>query len=120
MEKFKVTGIINGNTLEISPNWKLEDNTTGNVIYAVGYDAPKSGKGAIAVEQRLSIMLQNKDVELGEPRGVQDGRLICDVYYNGINLADYFSEFKEQEDVSVDDTEDETDSQDNNSDETQD
>jgi hypothetical protein len=102
MDTFKVEGIIDGNTFEVSPRWKLEDGATGNLVHAVGYDAPKSGKEAMNVEQRLSIMLQNKKVQLGTPHGVQDDKLLCDVYFNGVNLADYFSGYKTREDIAVD------------------
>jgi hypothetical protein len=105
METFKVEGIIDGNTFEVSPRWKSEDGATGNLVQAVGYDAPKSGKEAMNVEQRLSIMLQNKKVQLGTPHGVKDDKLLCDMYFNGANLADYFSEYKASEDIPVDDRE---------------
>jgi hypothetical protein len=105
METFKVECIIDGNTFEVSPRWKLEDGVTGNLVQAVGYDAPKSGKEAMNVEQRLSIMLQNKKVQLGTPHGVQDDKLLCDVYFNGVNLADYFSHYKVRGDIAADDRE---------------
>ena len=93
MESFTVEAVVDGNTLIISPPWKL-DNETGDTIRATGYNPPKSGSDAMKAEQKLSIMVQNKQIELAEPKGIERGKLVCDVYFNGINIADYFSEYK--------------------------
>lgn len=95
METFTVVAVIDGNTFEVSPKWEF-DNEKGNLVQAKGYTAPKSGKGAMAVEQRLSGLIQNKKVELGAPDGVKDNKLVCEVYYRGINIADYFSAYREE------------------------
>ena len=94
METFTVTAVIDGNTFEISPPWEWKDET-GERVRATGYDAPKSGKQGMAAEQRLAILIQNKKVELGTPLRVEHGRLVCEAYFQGMNLADYFSEYKE-------------------------
>ena len=94
MESFTVEAVVDGNTLIISPPWKL-DNETGDTIRATGYNPPKSGSEGMKAEQKLSIMVQNKQIELAEPKGVERGKLICDVYFNGINIADHFPEYKE-------------------------
>ena len=94
MESFTVEAVVDGNTVIISPPWKLDDQT-GDTIRATGYNPPKSGSAAIKAEQKLSIMIQNKQIELAEPHGIERGKLVCDVYFNGINLADYFPEYKE-------------------------
>ena len=94
MESFTVEAVVDGNTLIISPSWKL-DNETGDTIRATGYNPPKSGSEGMKAEQKLSIMVQNKQIELAEPKGVERGKLICDVYFNGINIADHFPEYKE-------------------------
>lgn len=100
METFKVEAVIDGNTFEVSPPWEF-DGETGKLVQATGYAAPKSGKGAIAAEQKLSILMQNKNVELKSPQSIESGRLLCEVYFQGINLADYFSAYKEHDDESI-------------------
>ena len=93
METFTVAAVIDGNTFAVSPPWELEDET-GDRVRATGYDAPKSGSEAMAAEQKISILIQNRKVELGTPHGVDRGRLVCDVYFQGMNLADYFPEYR--------------------------
>jgi endonuclease YncB( thermonuclease family) len=95
LETFTVVAVIDGNTFEVSPKWEFGDET-GNLVQAKGYTAPKSGKGAMAVEQKLSTLIHNKKVELGSPDGVQRNRLVCEVYYRGINIAEYFSSYQDQ------------------------
>ncbi len=95
METFTVEAVIDGNTFEISPEWEFGDEK-GVLVQAKGYTAPKSGKGAMAVEQRLSGLIQNKQVELDSPDGVQNGRLVCNVYFRGVNIAEYFSTYRDQ------------------------
>ena len=95
METFKVIAVRDGNTLEVSPEWEFK-NETGVYVQAKGYTAPKTGKAAMSFEQRLSTLLLNKEVELKSPEDVQRNRLVCEVYYNGINLAEHFSEYREQ------------------------
>jgi len=87
MGTFAVVAVIDGNTFDISPRWELQDSS-GECVRATGYNAPKAGKGAMAAEQKLSIFIQNKKVELGSPRWIQEGRLVCEVYFQGRHLAD--------------------------------
>jgi endonuclease YncB( thermonuclease family) len=94
METFTVVAVIDGNTFEVSPPWEWKDET-GDRVTATGYDAPRSGKQGMAAEQKLSVLIQNKKVELGTPLKIEGGRLVCEVYFQGMNLADYFSEYKE-------------------------
>jgi endonuclease YncB( thermonuclease family) len=104
MAAFKIESVIDGNTFEVSPPWEF-DGETGSIVRATGYDAPKSGKGAIAAEQKLSILMQNKSVELESPQGIEDGKLLCAVYFQGINLADYFPSYKEHDNESIEELE---------------
>ena len=95
METFTVVAVRDGNTFEVSPDWEFGDER-GNLVQAKGYTAPKSGKTAMAFEQRLSGLIHNKKVDLESPDGVERGRLVCDVYYQGINLSEHFSEYRQQ------------------------
>ena len=104
METFRVEAVVDGNTFEVSPPWEFSGET-GKLVQAIGYNAPKSGKGAVAAEQRLSILMQNKNVELEAPQGIEGGKLLCKVYFQGINLADYFTAYKEQDDGPVEEIE---------------
>ena len=92
MESFTVTAVIDANTFEVSPEWIYGDES-GVKVQATGYDPPKSGKPGMSAEQKLSVLIQNKKVELGTPQGVERGRLICDVHFQGMNLAHYFAEY---------------------------
>ena len=96
METFTVEAVIDANTFIISPPWKLDDET-GDTIRATGYNPPKSGSNAMKAEQKISIMIQNKQIELAKPHGIERGKLVCEVYFNGVDLADYFPEYKDQE-----------------------
>lgn len=99
MESFTVTAVIDANTFEVSPVWVYGDES-GEKVQATGYDPPKSGKSGLAAEQKLSVLIQNKKVELDSPHGIERGRLICDVYFEGVNLAHHFSEYSQKQEVS--------------------
>lgn len=59
------------------------------------YDAPEintiAGQQA---KQKLARLIQGKVVNLAKAHAIDRGRLVCDVYYNGRNLADYFKEYQ--------------------------
>jgi endonuclease YncB( thermonuclease family) len=91
---FTVVRVISGDTFEVSPNWSWNDQT-GRTVKINGYDAPKKGEpGFEAAKYKLEKMLLNGQVELTELVKLPSGRLLADVKYNGLNLADYFYEYK--------------------------
>ncbi|MEW5799663.1 MAG: thermonuclease family protein [Bacteroidota bacterium] len=91
---FKVTKVIDGDTFEVSPNWKW-NNEEGNVVRPNGYDAPEEGQaGYQAAKEKLTKLILGKDVELKNPIKLTYGRLLCDVFVSGKNLADFFPEYK--------------------------
>ena len=91
---FKVIRIIDGDTFEISPNWKWNDQE-GSAVRVNGYDTPELGQvGYQAAKDKLARLILGKDVELKNAIKITYGRLLCDIYCQGKNLADYFSMYK--------------------------
>jgi len=94
MSSFKVTKIIDGDTFEVSPQWKW-NGQTGSRVRPTGYDAPELHQyGGQAAKDKLSKLILGKQVELRKAHKVDRGRLVCDVYYNSRNLASYFPEYQ--------------------------
>jgi len=92
--RFEVTSVIDGDTFEVSPNWKW-NNQEGNVVRPTGYNTPEEGEsGYQAAKDKLTKLILGEEVELKNAIKITYGRLLCDVYYKGKNLADYFPEYK--------------------------
>lgn len=94
MSEFRVIGIIDGDTFEVSPGWQWKGQS-GTRVRPTGYDAPElyTSEG-IRAKGKLSSLILNKTVNLGNAYKVDRGRLVCDVYFNGRNLADYFHQYQ--------------------------
>ena len=90
---FKVIKVTDGDTIEVTPNWNWS-NQEGSVVRPMGYDTPELGQpGYQAAKDKLARLALGKYVELRNAVSITYGRLLCDVYYNGRNLADYFAEY---------------------------
>lgn len=91
---FTVTDVIDGDTFEVSPKWKW-NNESGNIVRPTGYNTPEEGEqGYEAAKDKLANLILGKEVELKNAVKLSYGRLLCDVEYEGTNLADYFSEYQ--------------------------
>ncbi len=91
MADFSVTNIIDGDTFEVSPGWQW-NGQTGTRVRPTGYDAKELGTyGGLKAKGKLTSLVLGKGVDLVKAYKVDRGRLVCDVYYKGRNLADYFS-----------------------------
>ena len=89
---YKVTKIIDGDTFEVTPMWHCKDKT-GSVIRAAGYDTPERGQAGYGeAKEKLTRLLLNEEVELGEPLTITYDRLLCKVFYDGKDVAEYFRE----------------------------
>ena len=94
MATFKVTSVIDGDTFEVWPRWKW-NGQTGTRVRPTGYNAPElHAYGGQAAKKKLSRLILRQAVELGTAYRVDRGRLVCDVYYKGKYLADYFPEYQ--------------------------
>ena len=94
MKSFRVTNVVDGDTFEVSPNWKWNDQT-GCRVRPTGYDTPEEGQyGFEAAKRKLAGLILGKNVQLGSAYKVDRGRLVCDIYLNGHNLAAYFPEYQ--------------------------
>lgn len=94
MPAFKVTSIIDGDTFEVTPQWKW-NGQTGTRMRPTGYDAPElhAYRGQ-AAKDKLSRLVLGKQVDVRTPHRIDRGRLVCDVYYQSKCLADYFPEYR--------------------------
>jgi len=90
MAKFNVIRIVDGDTFDVSPDWRW-NGSSGSRVRPAGYDAAERGtRGGAAATQALARLILGKTVELGTAYSVDRGRLVCEVFFNGHNLKDYF------------------------------
>ena len=84
---FKVACVIDGVTFAVKPDWKFR-NVSGDIVQAEGYGTPERGqRGYHAAKDKLTELILGKFVELKDPIKVTYGRLLCDVYLKGKNIA---------------------------------
>ena len=95
MADFTVSEIIDGDTFKVKNGWEWNEKK-GDTVRPTGYDTPEKGEsGYEQAKQKLKDFILGKTVDIKIAKIVdQWGRLVADVYYNGKNLADYFSEYK--------------------------
>lgn len=91
---FEVVEVIDGDTFRVAQKWTW-NNQTGDFVRPIGYDAPEEGEpGYQTAKNKLTKLILGKEVSLKNPIKLTYGRLLCDVYCNRRNLADYFPEYQ--------------------------
>jgi len=94
MSLFTVTNIIDGDTFDVTPSWRWEGQS-GQRVRPTGYNAPEMNTyGGEKAKEKLRELIQGKSIELRAAHKVDRGRLVCDVFYQGKNLAEYFPEYQ--------------------------
>lgn len=92
MATFTVTSIIDGDTFDVSPQWKWKGQT-GSRIRPAGYDAPElHAYGGQTAKDKLSRLIHGQQVEIRTGHTIDRGRLVCEVFFKNTNLADFFPE----------------------------
>lgn len=90
MHTFQVTRIIDGDTFDVNPNWKW-GGESGDRVRPTGYDAAEVGtRGGSAATAWLSGLILGRSIQLGNAYRIDRGRLVCDVYFNGHELSNYY------------------------------
>ena len=94
MPHFTVSIVLDGDTFEVVGGWRW-NGQAGTRVRPTGYDAPEIHTIAGAhAKAKLTNLILGQVVDLTTAYTVDRGRLVCDVYYNGRNLADYFKEYQ--------------------------
>jgi endonuclease YncB( thermonuclease family) len=94
MPEFRVISVIDGDTFDVSPQWQWNGNS-GSRVRPTGYDAPELGAlGGQTAMAKLSKLILGQNVELRTAYRIDRARLVCDVFFGGRNLADYFPEYR--------------------------
>jgi len=94
MPAFTVASVIDGDTFEVSPQWKWSGQT-GTRVRPAGYDVPElHAYNGQAAKDRLARMILGEQVDLRTAHKVDRGRLVCEVHFRNKNLADYFPEYQ--------------------------
>ena len=75
MSTFTVISIIDGDTFEVSPQWK-RNGQTGSRVRPTGYDAPElHARGGQAAKDKLTKLIQGERVDMRSAHRVDRGRL---------------------------------------------
>jgi len=94
MPTFTVTSIIDGDTFEVTPQWKW-NGTTGTRVRPTGYNAPEMNSyGGQNAKDKLTRLIYGQHVELRSAYKIDRDRLICDVFFRSVNIADYFPAYQ--------------------------
>lgn len=94
MPFFKVKNVVDGDTFDVSQDWKW-NGRTGDRVRPTGYDAPEIIQpGGQEAKRKLERLISGKQVELQSAKTLDRGRLVADVFVDGQYLADFFPEYK--------------------------
>ena len=90
----KVTNIVTADTFEVFPPWRWEGQS-GIRVRVAGIVVPFEGEVDYEkAKAKLKSAVEGREVELRNGKEVDYDRLVCDVYVDGENVADYFPEYK--------------------------
>ncbi|HEX8331130.1 MAG TPA: hypothetical protein VF622_00840 [Segetibacter sp.] len=104
MTTFQVNKIIDGDTIEISPQWiwnpKNGKPLKGNTIRIFGYALPQEGTyGFNFAREKLKKLLLGKLITIKNPVVLPKGensnaQIAARVFLNDVDIANYFPEYR--------------------------
>ena len=84
---WKCDDAIDGDTINVTPNWKWNDQS-GSRVRLAGVDAPELHEpGGQQAKRKLLNLVYGKEVDLRNVQTLSYGRLVCDVYVGGSNVV---------------------------------
>lgn len=94
---FEVTSVESGDHIIVSPKWVWQ-GYSGNRVVVFGYTTPAFGMANYEfAKKKLSALIAGREIELKDPKFFQKfgtNTLVCRVYLDGVDIANYFPEFK--------------------------
>lgn len=92
---FLVNEVVDGDTFTVAGTWIWNDRS-GDCVRPLGYNTPEKGKpGYEVAKAKLKTLIEGKYVDIPTAVSVDVyGRLLARVFVNGVDLADYFPEYK--------------------------
>lgn len=105
MTEFKVIGILDADTIIVSPEWKinLKDGSSlqGSKLRVHGYNPPSGNRYAYELTKRkLEALVLNKYVSLKNPYFLPKNEnelapIACQVILNDVDISYYFSDLNQ-------------------------
>ncbi len=96
MATVHVVDVRDGNTLAVSPPWRL-GTQQGNLVRVKGMRlSPLSAPGGQLARYKLTLLLLGAVVQIVNTEGIHDDALVCEVVYQGQSLLTHFPEYVEE------------------------
>jgi len=96
MKTYKVIKIIDGDTFDVLPAWEFRGKK-GHRVRPVGYNTPEWFEiGYREATEKLAKLILGKKVLLRQPIKLSYQRLLCRVFFQNRNLADFFPEYQKK------------------------
>ncbi|MEC4049575.1 hypothetical protein OX284_009060 [Flavobacterium sp. SUN046] len=98
---FKVIKIIDGETIQVQPNWEWTapdgENLVGDTLKINGYKIQNIDMHSNYATDKLKTLLIDKIVVLKNPKRLknENTKISCSVFINDIDVAYYFPEYRD-------------------------
>ena len=84
---FTVEDVIDGDTIEVWPNWNWGEKT-GDRVRLANVNAPEVHEsGGMEAKVKMMSLVSGREVELRNKVSLSFDRLVCDVYVDGSKVT---------------------------------